>query len=94
MKVQKATPKKKTEKIVALARLSPGQVFRFAHISFEAAMAGKDDASFYMVIDVQPKKTGRVNIVSVDGKSVLERDEDHQVIVHEATLNIERAERS
>lgn len=93
MKVQKATPKKKTEKIVALSKVGPGQVFRFAHVSFEAAMAGKDDATFYMVIDVQPKKAGRVNIVSVDGKSVLERDEDHQVVVHDATLSIERAER-
>jgi predicted xylose isomerase-like sugar epimerase len=93
VKLQKAPRIKKVEKAVALSAVAVGQVFRLAHVSFADALSGKDDNGFFMVINVQPKKTGRVHIVSLDGQQVLERDEDHQVIVHNATVDIEPAER-
>jgi hypothetical protein len=34
----------------------------------------------------------RVTIVSIDGKVVLERDEDRSVVIHKSTLHIEPAE--
>ncbi len=93
MEVVKACPAQKTEKRVKLGKLIAGDVFRFANRTFEHAIADQEGASFYMVIEAQPKKTGRVTIIPLDGKVVLEKDDDHEVICHPATIEIGEAER-
>lgn len=90
--VVKANPSGKTEKQTKLGDVKPGQVFRFPSVTFEQALAGEEGAGFYQVIDTQPKKTGRVTIVSSDGRSVQEKDDDHKVIVHPSTLEVGEAE--
>ena len=92
LNVVKATPKGKKDKKTLLGKAGHGTVFRFPTTSVEEAL-GSEGALFYMVIDTQPKKTGRVTVTSLDGKSVQEKDEDHQVIVHNATLSDGDAER-
>lgn len=86
--VVKAVPADKCEQQTKLGNVRPGEVFRFPHFSFEEALAGENGAGFYQVIDIQPKKTGRVTVVSVDGKSVLEKDDDRYVVVHPSKLEI------
>jgi len=91
-KVVKANPSGKTEKQTKLGDVKPGEYFRFPSVTFEQALAGEEGAGFYQVIETQPKKTGRVTIVSSDGKSVQEKDDDHKVVVHPSKLEIGEAE--
>jgi hypothetical protein len=91
-KVSKLKATVKTEKRTKLQDVKPGEVIRFPFHSYEQAIAGEEGAGFHMVIDVQPKKTGRVNIVSSDGKLVQEKDGDHEVIVHPSRLEVGGAE--
>jgi hypothetical protein len=90
--IVKANPSGKTEKQTKLGAVRPGEIFRFPSATLEQALAGEEGAGFYQVIETQPKKAGRVTIVSIDGKSVQEKDDDHKVIVHPATLEIGEAE--
>ena len=92
LKVVKANPSGKTEKQTKLGEVKPGTFFRFPSSTFEQALAGDEGAGFYQVINTQPKKTGRVTIVSSDGESIQEKDDDHLVIVHPATIQISEAE--
>ena len=96
MKIVKAASKGKTEKLTKLGEVKPGdgKVFRFQGASFEEALVGKDDACFYMVIKSTPEKVGRVTICSLDGKSVLDRDDSHLVVVHSAEISIAAAGRT
>jgi hypothetical protein len=88
----KAIPPGKKEKQTKLGDVKPGQVIRFPSGTFEGALASEEGVGFYMVIETQPKKAGRVTIVSTDGKSVLEKDDDHSVIVHPSQLMVSEAE--
>ncbi len=90
--VVKANPSGKMEKRTKLKDVGAGNVFRFAFVSFEQALAGEEGAGFWQVVDTQPKKTGRVTIVSTDCKSLQEKDDDHEVIVHPAKLEVGEAE--
>jgi hypothetical protein len=90
--VVKANPSGKTEKQTKLGDVKPGEFFRFSSITFEQAIAGEEGAGFYQVIETLPKKTGRVTIVSSDGRSVQEKDDDHKVVVHPSRLEISEAE--
>jgi hypothetical protein len=93
--VTKATKPGKTEKRVKLGDIKPGNTFRFPSVSFEEALEGEGKekgSGFFMVIDTQPKKAGRVTIVSSDGKIVLEKDDDHEVIPHSSRWVIQPAE--
>lgn len=82
----------KTEKQTKLGDVKPGEFFRFPSITFEEALAGKEGAGFYQVIETQPKKADRVSILTSDGKSLQERDADRMVIVHPAKIVISPAE--
>ncbi|MEJ0002267.1 MAG: hypothetical protein WDN09_03830 [bacterium] len=88
----RSVPLGEIEKKVQLSVLKTGDVFRFGGFTYEEAMTNNNDASFYMVVEITPKKTGRVNIVSMDGKHLLERDESHLVIRHDVELYIKPAE--
>ncbi len=90
--VVKANPSDKTEKQTKLGDVKPGEFFRFPSVTFEQALTGEEGAGFFSVIETQPKKAGRVTIVSSDGKSVQEKDDDHMVIVHPSKLEIGEAE--
>jgi len=81
------------EKQTKLGDVAPGVTFRFTSVSFEQAIAGEDGAGFYHRIDIQPKTTGRVTICTSDGKTVLERDDSHLVVVHPSKLMVGAAER-
>ena len=80
---------KSTDKTVSLKDAKPGDVFRYAHVSADKAFSEGD---FYMVIDTQPKKAGKVKIIFLDGTMELERDDDHQIVVHPAKIRIGPAE--
>ncbi len=90
--VVKANPSGKIEKQTKLGDVKPGEVFRFPSVTFEQALTGEEGAGFYQVIRTQPQKTGRVVIVSSDGMSVQEKDDDHMVVVHPSKLLIDQAE--
>ena len=90
--ISKASKPNKIEKRTPLKNVKPGQVFRFPSITFEQALGDKESAGFYFVVETQPKKTGRVTIISTDGKSVQEKDDDHNVIIHPSKLMVEEAE--
>lgn len=92
VKVITQDPKKK-EKTTKLADVPIGDVVRFLSATYKEATSGdKNGHSFYMVVENQPKKTGRVSLVSLDGSSVIERDDDHQVVVHKTQIFVEQAE--
>ncbi len=86
MKVQKAL-EGKAEKAVKLNSLQHGSVFRFPDVTFEEALA-VEDASFYMVINKPTASPDRIAVISLDGKTLLERDGDRQVFQHQATVSI------
>ncbi|HEX8993789.1 MAG TPA: hypothetical protein VF803_00890 [Candidatus Paceibacterota bacterium] len=87
-KIKKLIPPKMVEERAKLGELKPGDVFRFISCTYEDAMSGKDDECFYLVFEQQPKKAGRVAVVSVDGKISKEFDDNHIVIPHPAELQI------
>jgi hypothetical protein len=91
-KIVRVKPNGKAEKQTRLGNVKPGETFRFPSITFEQALAGEEGAGFYMVIATQPQKAGRVTIVSSDGKSVQEKDDDHMVVVHASKLEVSDAE--
>ena len=85
-------PAGKKERTVKLGQIKPGgDVFRFPAVSYEEALSGKDESTFFMVINTLPVQAGRVSIVSLDGKLVLEKDNDHLVIPHPSNLMIGEA---
>jgi len=86
MKVERAATASKREQEIKIKDVPLGYVFRFSGCTIEEALSGKDDTCFYMVVKGGPQETGRVSIVSVDGKQMLKRDDDHMVIAHPATL--------
>jgi hypothetical protein len=90
--VSKDEPSEKAEKRIKLREVKPGDYFRFPDTSYEEALVSKDEACFYMVVKQEPKKAGRVQIVSADGQILAERDDDREVIVHPAKLKIGPAE--
>ncbi len=92
MEVVKATPNEKSEKLTKLADVPCGDVFRLPEESFETAIGGDDPAGFRMVTQVNPKTTGRIDFVSLDGKIVGKMDEDRMVVVHPAKLAVSEAE--
>lgn len=91
--VEKLIPAGKQQKLIKLKDVKPGEIFRFPVVSFEEALNDKSDdgQGFYMVIASKPEKAGRVTAVSSDGKSIIERDDDREVVVHPAKLVIEEA---
>lgn len=89
--VVKANPSGKTEEQVKLGTLKPGDIFRHPWNTFEQALTGEEGAGFFMIIETVPKKTGRVTILTIDGKSVQERDDDHLVVLHPSKLEIGEA---
>lgn len=73
-----------TEPTIALKDTLPGHCFRFAHDTLEDAF--KSDL-FWMRVEA-PEAKDRVRMVNLaDGKQ-LERDGDHRVVVHHATLHL------
>jgi len=93
-KIIKANPTETVEKEIKLAHVGAGNFFRFATTTFEEAMANEDAPGLFMVVTMPAPKTGRVTIVSIDGKSVQEKDDDHLVIVHPVTIQVGEAERA
>lgn len=84
MKIVSEQDRVKTEQLLSLSSIKPGEgkLVRFQGVLYEEAVSGEGDACFYMVI-APPKPTpGRVALVSLDGRSVIERDESHLVHVH------------
>lgn len=92
LQILKANPSGKTEKQTKLGDVKPGSIFRFPSVTFEQALSDEEGSGFYLVIETQPKKAGRVTIVSIDGKSFQEKDDDHKVVVHPSKLEIGEAE--
>ena len=91
IQIEKADPKT-PEKLFKLSDVKPGDGFvRFRDVTFAEALTGKDESQFFMVIETQPKKTGRVTLVSADGKTVQEKDDDHQVFVHSVVFKVGEA---
>lgn len=90
--IEKANPSSKTEKRTKLGDVKPGDLFRFPSYTFAQALIGEEEAGFFFPVEKQPKQTGRVSIVSTDGKSMLEKDADREVIVHPSELVIGEAE--
>lgn len=90
MKVSKMESRK-GEKLVPLIQAEPGDVVRFISTTYEEAISGKDEAQFFMVINKQPLTGGRTALVSLDGKTVIERDSDREVIIHEAEVLVSPA---
>ena len=85
MKITKANPKT-PESTIALRDTKSGDVIRFSHDSFEAAI--KSD-SFFMRIEMPELKGDRFRLINIsDGKSI-ERDGEHRVIVHNTLLHID-----
>lgn len=85
MKVVKAA-EKTTVICKKLSELKHGEVFRFPNFSFEEAITGQNESTFYMVVNKQPAQSERVSIMSLDGKSIIERDADRLVIPHDAQV--------
>lgn len=78
----------RVEKLTKLGDAKPGDYVRLETMRpFEDAMV-RPHENFFMVIETQPKKAGRVTLSSIDGKLVVEKDDDRMVVVHPATLNI------
>jgi hypothetical protein len=74
-------------KPVRLRDVEVGSAFHFAEDTFEEAMSGKDESTFYMKMAVAGADA-RINVVSLDGKSFIQRDGDRQVFVVKAEVNI------
>jgi len=92
VKVVKEMPKGKIEKKVKLSDLPIGNYFRFPDYTLEEVISEKNEATLWLSIKIQPEKTGRVAIVSLDGKIVKEVDDNHLVIAHPVTINVADAE--
>lgn len=89
MQIVRANPAGAVEKTSKLSVLQAGDVFRFPDVSYEQAISNADDASFYMVINKPISgDTKRVSVLSLDGKTLLERDGDREVIRHQATISV------
>lgn len=88
MKITNAKETTQVVKTSQLGKVAAGEIFRFPNVKFEEAIIGHDEATFYMVINKQPAHADRVSIMSIDGKTVLERDADREVVVHQAELFI------
>lgn len=82
MQVQKAQNNTK-EHSIALSNTKPGDVFRFAHDTVEEAL--KEDL-FFMRINAP--ETKQVRIINVTTGDQLDRDGDHRVVIHAATLQL------
>lgn len=84
--IEKLLPRCKVEKQVQLKDVGVGKVFRFPGITYEEALSGKDEATFYRVVANSAKKSDDkvplITAVSLDGKSAIERHGDHMVISH------------
>ena len=87
MQIKKFIHAGKNEKTVKLKDAGFGAIVRFPEFTFEEVMSGKDDATFYLVIN-HPAGNDRITLVSLDGKSFIMRDADRPVIVHPADLHI------
>ncbi len=87
MKIVKANPENKSEKTVKLSELANGSVFRFLDTTFEKALS-VEDGSFYMVVNKPASNAERVSLISLDGRSFIERDGSHLVIPHQATISV------
>lgn len=83
MKVKKVEPNI-AEPTLPLSSIQPGEVFRFAHDSFEDAL--KSDL-FFLRIDA-PELKERVRIVNLKDGKPMERDGIHRVVKHEAALSV------
>jgi hypothetical protein len=70
-----------------LSTVHVGDVFRMAETSFSDAM-GDGNQGFYMRIQTTTSKSDRVSLISLDGKTLMERDEDRLVYVHNAKVQI------
>src|SRR3989344_6882726 len=93
MRVSRAGQPGKVEKTTKLGQVKPGDVFRFFGTSFEEVLAGGESAPmFFMAVEASPKKVGSTTIVSIDGKSTQERDDDLPVFVHSAKLEVGETE--
>lgn len=92
MQMVKASAKGKIEKRRRLGELKPGELFRFPSVSYEEALSGAEEAGFFLVVKTVPEKKDRVTIAAIDGKLLLERDADREVVVHAAVIEIQEAE--
>jgi len=89
MQIKKFIPTGKNEKTVQLKDAGVGSIIRFPEFTFEEVMSGKDEATFYMVInDVHPRSANSLTLVSLDGKLIIQRDADRLVVVHQADIHI------
>ena len=79
---------KAPEEAVLLKVLADGDVFRYAHDTFEEALK---TGLFYMKVKPwQANLTNKACIVSCDGSETLVRDDDHRVIKHPAEMLVRR----
>jgi hypothetical protein len=83
MNVQKLVTTELKEKVVKLVDLTPGDVMRFTHDSYEDAL---EHDLFYIVGSSKDK---RVKLFSPKNGTLIERDDDWRVIKHNAVLSIE-----
>ncbi len=87
MNVSKANPSGKVEKVTKLMAVPAGSVVRLQEFTFEEALMGADEATFYMTL-APSDKPDKVGLVSLDGKSLIYRDADRGVIVHKADIQV------
>ncbi len=90
MRVVKAGSKPQEDPLVRLSRVKPGsaRVVRFQGTTYEEALSNNNEATFYMVVKPATEKTGRVSLVSIDGLSTKEYDDNHLVYVHDCTIAV------
>ena len=71
---------------IALKDVSPGKgVVRFSHYTHQEAA---ENQQFWCVVNAPEVKAGRVRLFNPETGEQLERDDDHRVVVHDATLQI------
>lgn len=87
MKVVRAKVETRTKNGVGLGSCAPGEIVHFAEHSLPDLLVD-DQPGIYMVVNKEPKKAGRVTLVSLDGKSLIERDSDRLIKKVQATLHV------
>ncbi len=88
MQVKKGEAQASKEKTQKLGDVAAGSVVRFSEFTFEEVISDKDEASFYMKVPNDSPNPQQVMLVSLDGKLVIKRDADRQVVVHKAEVSV------
>ncbi len=86
MKLEQGIEGEPTEAVLNLGQVAAGQLFRFAHISYEDALR---EELFYMPTKTTQKE-GRVEIVNPENGEVLRRDDSQRVVLHTSVLSVFR----